>query len=83
MIPDKYTYIEHVKIDVESHDLEVLLSAENTIERIAVITVEDENCHSYLINNNFEFLEQQNGGFSYINKKYKHLLSNLDYFIRV
>ena len=83
MIPDEYEYIEHLKIDAESYDLEVLLSAENTIERVAVIAVEDESCHSYLINNNFEFLEKQNGGVSYINKKYKHLLNNLDYFIRV
>lgn len=83
MIPDKYEYIEHLKIDAESYDLEVLLSAENTIERIAVITVEDESCHSYLINNNFEFLEIQNGGISYINKKYKNKINNLDYFIRI
>jgi FkbM family methyltransferase len=83
MIPDKYNYIEHLKIDTESLDLDVLLSAGNTIERIAIITVEDEKCHTYLIDNNFEFLEKQNGGFSYINKKYKSLLNNLDYFIRV
>ena len=83
MISDKYEYIEHLKIDAESYDLEVLLSAENTIERIAVITVEDESCHSYLINNNFEFLEIQNGGISYINKKYKNKINNLDYFIRI
>ena len=83
MIPDKYEYIEHVKIDCEGHDLKVLESAEDRIHRIAVITVEDNNCTKFFNNNGFELLERQNGGVSYINTKYKELKSELDYFIRV
>ena len=83
MIPEDINFIEHVKIDCEGHDLNVIKSAGESINRIAVITCEDINCHSYLLNNNFSFLEEQNGGFSFINNNYKNLLSELDYFIRV
>ena len=83
MIPDHLDFIEHLKIDCEGHDLVVLKSAGKTLNKIAVITVEDNNCRNYLLNNNFIFLEKQNGGYSYINKIYKHLVNKLDYFIRV
>lgn len=83
MVPEYITFIEHVKIDCEGYDLNVIQSAGDSINRIAVITCEDKNCYNYLLNNNFSFIEEQNGGFSFINNNYKHLLSKLDYFIRV
>ena len=84
MVPDRYEYIEHVKIDCEGHDEEVLKSCENLIDKVAVFTVEDKNAGQFLINTQkFDFLETQNGGNSFINKKYIHLKNNLDYFIRV
>lgn len=84
MVPDRYEYIEHVKIDCEGHDIEVLKSCGDLIDKVAVFTIEDSNASSFLINTGkFEFLEHQNGGVSLINIKYKHLLDKLDYFIRV
>jgi len=83
MVPDRYKYIEHIKIDCEGHDMEVIKSCGELIDRVAVFTVEDKNAGHFLLETQkFEFLEQQNGGFSYINKKYKHLSNKLDYFIR-
>ena len=84
MIPERFTYIEHLKIDCEGHDLNVLKSCEDLIGRIAVITIEENNARGYLLNTGiFEFLETQNGGYTFINKKYKNLLGTLDYYIRV
>tara|TARA_R110002074_G_scaffold309006_2_gene479739 strand:- start:248 stop:1012 length:765 start_codon:yes stop_codon:yes gene_type:complete len=84
MVPDRYEYIEHVKIDCEGHDIEVLKSCGDLIDKVAVFTIEDNNASSFLIKTGkFEFLENQNGGISLINIKYKHLLDKLDYFIRV
>ena len=85
MVPDRYEYIEHVKIDCEGHDKEVLKSCGDLIDRVAVFTVEDIAAGKFLINTQkFDFLEkQQNCGLSFINKKYIHLRNKLDYFIRV
>ena len=64
-------------------DLNVLKSCEDLINRIVVITIE-ENATGYLLDTGiFEFLEEQNGGYTFINKKYKNLLGKLDYYIRV
>lgn len=83
MIPERFEYIEHLKVDCESLDLIVLKSAEDLISKAAVVTIEDGNAAQYLLKKGFEFLETQNGGHSFINKTYKHLLPKLDYFIRV
>lgn len=84
MIPERFTYIEHLKIDCEGHDLNVLKSCEDLIGRIAVITIEEKNARGYLLDTGiFEFLEEQKGGYTFINKKYKNLLGKLDYYIRV
>lgn len=82
-IPDRFEYIDHLKIDCESLDLKVVKSCGKYLQKIVVITVEDENVSKYLLNNGFEFLERQNGGISYINKKFLHLKNKIDYFIRV
>lgn len=84
MVPERFKYIEHIKIDCEGHDIEVLKSCGDLIKKVAVFTIEDKNAMDYLLSSgHFEFLEYQNGGISAINKKYKYLLNNLDYFIRV
>ena len=84
MVPNRYEYIEHVKIDCEGHDMEVIKSCGDLIDKVAVFTVEDKNAGQFLLNTQkFDFLEAQNGGYSFINKKYKHLSDKLDYFIRV
>ncbi len=84
MVPDRYEYIEHVKIDCEGHDEEIVKSCGDLIDKVEVFTVEDKNAGQYLLySGKFDFLEEQNGGYSFINKKYKHLINNLDYFIRV
>ena len=41
------------------------------------------NSHQQLETGIFEFLEEQKGGYTFINKKYKNLLGKLDYYIRV
>lgn len=47
MIPDHIEYIEHIKIDCERHDLNVLISGKECLYRVAVITVEDRNCYKF------------------------------------
>ena len=81
-IPNNFEYIDHLKVDCESLDLNVIKSAGNYLEKIAVITFEDNNVSNYLLNNGFIFLENQNGGTSFINKKFLHLKDKIDYFIR-
>ena len=82
-IPERFQYIDHLKVDCESLDLIVVKSAGKYLQKIVVVTVEDNNVSSYLLENNFQFLERQNGGISYINKKFLDLKDKIDYFIRV
>lgn len=85
MIPKRYIYIDHLKIDAEGNDLDVLKSAEDSIKRCAIITIEDNNTEikKYLHDNEFTFLEEQKGGYSYINNLYKDKIKDIDYYIRV
>ena len=62
MVPEDINFIEHVKIDCEGHDLNVIKSAGESIINSSN-NMEDINCHSYLLNNNFSFLEEQNADF--------------------
>lgn len=82
-IPENFEYIDHLKVDCESLDLNVIKSAGKYLQKIVVITCEDDNVSDYLSNNGFVFLEKQNGGISFINKKFLHLKDKIDYFIRV
>ena len=55
-IPDRYEYIEHVKIDCEGHDTEVVKSCGDLIDKVAVFTVEDNSASSFLINTGKQYI---------------------------
>jgi len=82
MVPERFEFIEHIKVDCEGNDIDVIKSAGKSIEKVAVITTEQRD-DNFFKGIGFIFLESQNGGYSYINKKFKHLHKKLDYFIRV
>ena len=82
MVPDRFEYIDHLKVDAEGYDEEVLLSAGKLLDKFVVITTE-MNTSSYLTNNGFEFIKEQNGGYSFVNKKLIDKLPNIDYSIRI
>ena len=79
MILDRFEHIDHLKIDAEGHDINVLESGD--ITKFVVITMEMRD-DKYLESRGFRFIKAQNGGHSYVNKKYEHLLSGIDYHIR-
>lgn len=79
MIPDRFEYMDHLKVDAEGHDMDVLESGD--ITRFVVITTEMK-LDDYLKTRGFEFIKNQPGGFSYVNTKYKHLLGDIDYHMR-
>tara|TARA_Y100000389_G_C17388088_1_gene478255 strand:+ start:44 stop:952 length:909 start_codon:yes stop_codon:yes gene_type:complete len=96
-IPDSIKYIEHLKIDAQGFDLEILKSAEEMITKIAVITIEvaaeheykyaysKNDIYNYILMNNFKEIQNSNryGSVSFINEKYKDDLTLIDYKIRV
>ena len=82
MIPDRFEYIDHLKIDAEGHDIKVLRSLDDRIQKIAAITTE-QRLDYYLNKVGFKLILLQNGGYTYINNKYKHLKDDLDYLIRI
>lgn len=82
MIPDRFQYLDHLKIDAEGHDGTVIESAGDLIKRFVVVTSEADTLE-ILRPHGFEHLENQNGGVSYVNVMFKHLLSSIDYKIRI
>ena len=81
-IPDRFDYIDHLKIDAEGIDSDVVLSCSDQIYKFVVVT--SEMRIDPLMNNlGFEYIKSQNGGYSYVNKDKKDLLKNIDYMIRV
>lgn len=82
MIPDRFEYIDHLKIDAEGHDIDVLKSLGDRITKVASITTE-QRLDAFLLENGFKFLLTQNGGTTYINNKYIHLKDELDFYIRI
>lgn len=82
LIPDKYYYIDHLKIDCEKLDVDVIRSARGSIKRFVVVSTE-VRCDDEMRSLGFEFLKSQPGSFSYVNKDKKNILGSIDYKIRV
>jgi len=96
-IPEYIDYIEHLKVDAQGFDYEIVKSAGKLIMKCAVITVErnasSEYVHSYDDKDMIEYIRSKDfreipnsrryGSVSFINSKYENILGNLDYEIRV
>lgn len=95
-IPEYIEYIEHLKIDAQGYDFEVIKSAGETIEKCAVITVESgmdsyigefktADMVRYIRSKGFREIKNTHryGCKSYINRKYRRIKKKLDYEIRV
>jgi FkbM family methyltransferase len=84
MIPEKFEYLDHLKIDAEGMDHKVVLSAKDRIDRFVVVSSE-MRLDSLMNSLGFDFLTEQPGSFSYINRSKKHVFDTgvVDYKIRV
>jgi len=81
----KFPFIESIKIDVEGKDLEVLKSCKKHMDKVVYFRAEaydDENIVygikkqdmvEYMQANNFELIDEEDGDYGFINKKYKNL----------
>ena len=81
-IPKRFTYIDHLKVDAEGCDMDVVESCGPFLEMIIVITLETPDyalMHKY----GFDLLIEQPGGTSFVNRSLRHLCSSVDYMIRV
>ena len=96
-IPEYIEYIEHLKVDAEGFDFEVIKSAGDLIKRCAVVTVEisaySAFVHSYIVKDMIKYIKTKGfreiagsrgvtGTVSFINLKYENILSDLDYKVR-
>jgi len=82
MVPSRFEYIDHLKIDAEGLDHKVVLSAGFLINKFVVISTEmrmDALMHRI----GFKFIKIQPGSFSYVNVNKEDLLPKIDYEIRV
>ena len=80
-IPDRFEYIDHLKIDAEGMDSEVVLSCSNSINKFVVVTSE-MRIDSLMNTLGFEYIKGQNFAHSYVNISKKDLLKNVDYMVR-
>jgi len=81
----RFPFVESIKIDVEGKDLEVLKSCKKHMDKVVYFRAEaydDENIVygikkrdmvEYMQANNFELIDEEDGDYGFINKKYKKL----------
>ena len=81
----RFSYVESIKIDVEGKDLEVLKSCKKHMDKVVYFRAEAYDDESiiygikkrdmvkYMHANNFELIDEEDGDYGFINKKYKNL----------
>jgi len=82
MVPDRFEYIDHLKVDAEGVDDKVVLSAGHLIDKFVVVSTE-LRFDGLMDKLGFDYLERQPGQYSYINRNKRRLLSKIDYKVRV
>lgn len=97
-MPENIPYVEHLKIDAQGFDYEIVKSAGDSLKKCAVVSVEicaqNEYAHSYIAKDMINYIaaqgfkeipgteEHEHGTASFINLECVDTLSALDYKLR-
>ena len=82
---NRFPFIECIKIDVEGKDLDALKSCKKHMDKVVhfraeayddeniVYGIKKRNVVEYMLANNFELIDEEDGDYGFINKKFKTL----------
>lgn len=83
LIPNRFSWLSHLKVDAEGLDISVLRSAGQELSRFVYVSVEDGAGVSFLEERGFTYHKRQRSGVTLVNSTFRGNRNEIDIGLRV